>query len=148
MTQRKFGPARLFRAAATTAHRTATPRDVPGSRLLPTHRAARLQSGSPPGVRFAQHAACLRSLPCTFLILQALDVSGLLVVVLEFWPRGVREYWSVAVQRQVRIAPATAVGDAVGHETIVALPPTRRYDNTTSMAASVLNPKNPTSFLG
>ena len=52
-----FCPSRLFRAAATTAHRTATPRDVPGSRLLPTHRAARLQSGSPPGVWSAQPAA-------------------------------------------------------------------------------------------
>jgi len=40
------------------AHRTATPRDVPGSRLLATHRAARLQSGSPPGVRSAQLATC------------------------------------------------------------------------------------------
>jgi hypothetical protein len=43
-----FCPSRLFRAADTTGLRTATPRDVPGSRLLPTHRAARLQSGSPP----------------------------------------------------------------------------------------------------
>jgi crossover junction endodeoxyribonuclease RuvC len=31
------------------AHRTAAPRDVPGSRLLLTDRAAMLQSGSPPG---------------------------------------------------------------------------------------------------
>jgi hypothetical protein len=31
MTQRKFFPSRLFRAADTTAHRTATSRDVPGS---------------------------------------------------------------------------------------------------------------------
>ena len=30
------------------AHRTATRRDIPGSRLLLTHRAATLQSGSPP----------------------------------------------------------------------------------------------------
>jgi hypothetical protein len=31
----------------------------PGAACLPTHRAARLQSGSPPGVRDAQPAACL-----------------------------------------------------------------------------------------
>jgi hypothetical protein len=35
-----FCPSRLFRAADTTAHRAATPRDVPGSRLLLTDRAA------------------------------------------------------------------------------------------------------------
>jgi hypothetical protein len=44
-----FCPSRLFGAADTTGHRTATPRDVPGSRLLAAHRAAMLQSGSPPG---------------------------------------------------------------------------------------------------
>jgi hypothetical protein len=42
------------------AHRTATPRDVPGSRPLLTDRAAMLQSGSPPGVWSAQPAACLQ----------------------------------------------------------------------------------------
>ena len=71
--------------ADTTAHRTATPRNVSGSRLLATHRAARLQSGlpdvasgslndvaksgvsddgaqsgSPPGVQSAQPAAGLQ----------------------------------------------------------------------------------------
>jgi hypothetical protein len=44
-----FYPSRLFRAADTTVHRTATPRDVPGSRLLPADRAATWQSGSPSG---------------------------------------------------------------------------------------------------
>jgi len=33
---------------------------IPGSRLLLTDRAAILQSGSPPGVRSAQPAACLQ----------------------------------------------------------------------------------------
>jgi hypothetical protein len=32
----------------------------PGAACLPTHRAARLQSGSPPGVQPAQPAACLQ----------------------------------------------------------------------------------------
>jgi hypothetical protein len=51
-----FCPPRLLRAAVTTAHRTATPRDVPGSRLLPAHRAARLQSdiSRPLGLRSAR----------------------------------------------------------------------------------------------
>ena len=37
-----FCPSCLFRAADTTAYRTTTLRDVPGSRLLPPHRAALL----------------------------------------------------------------------------------------------------------
>jgi hypothetical protein len=45
-----FCPSRQFRAGDATAHRTATPRNVPGSRPLQTDRTAILQSGSPPGV--------------------------------------------------------------------------------------------------
>jgi len=40
----------LLRNAALPAHRTAAPRDVPGSRLLLSDSAAKLRSGSPPGV--------------------------------------------------------------------------------------------------
>jgi hypothetical protein len=50
MTQDKVFPSRLFVRHHTRPDRTATRRDVPGSRLLPTDRAAILQSGSPPGV--------------------------------------------------------------------------------------------------
>ena len=50
MTQRKVLPIASVLLRDTTGHRTATPRDVPGSRLLLTDRAAMLQSGSPPGV--------------------------------------------------------------------------------------------------
>jgi hypothetical protein len=46
-----FCPSRLFCCGDKAAHRTAAPRDVPGSRLLLTHRAATLRSGSPPGVK-------------------------------------------------------------------------------------------------
>ena len=61
ITQRNILPiASVPCGGATTAYRTATPRDVPGSRLLPTHRAAMLQSGSPPGVWSVQRAACLQ----------------------------------------------------------------------------------------
>ena len=42
-----FCPSRLFVCRDTTAHRTTAPRDVPGSRLLLTDRAAILQSGLP-----------------------------------------------------------------------------------------------------
>jgi len=51
MTQRNVLPiASTIVCRDTTAHRTAAPRDVPGSRLLLNHRAAMLRSGSPPGV--------------------------------------------------------------------------------------------------
>jgi hypothetical protein len=40
----------------------------PGAACLPTHRAAKLQSGSLPGVRSAQPSACLQPF-CSFLIL-------------------------------------------------------------------------------
>jgi len=43
-----FCPSPLFCYGDTMVHRTAAPRDVPGSRLLPILRAATLQSGSPP----------------------------------------------------------------------------------------------------
>jgi hypothetical protein len=46
----RFCPSRLFRAASHQNDRTATRRDVHGSRLMPNDRAAILQSGSPPGV--------------------------------------------------------------------------------------------------
>jgi hypothetical protein len=46
----RFCPSRQFRAGDATGHRTATPRNVPGSRPLQTDRATILQSGSPPGV--------------------------------------------------------------------------------------------------
>jgi hypothetical protein len=52
----------------------------PGAACLPTHRAALLQSGSPPGVRSAQHAACLTL--CFFSSFKRSGVSELLVVVL------------------------------------------------------------------
>ena len=42
-----FCPSRLFCCGDTTANRTAARRNVPGSRLLLTHRAAMLQSGLP-----------------------------------------------------------------------------------------------------
>jgi len=48
-----FCPSRQFRAGDATAHRTTTPRNVPGSRPLPSDRTAILQSGSPPGVEQA-----------------------------------------------------------------------------------------------
>jgi hypothetical protein len=48
-SQRNVLPSASILLWDTTAHRTAAPRDVPGSRLLLTHRAAKLQSGSPPG---------------------------------------------------------------------------------------------------
>ena len=57
MTQRTVLPIAsvLLRGCCgdTAAHRTAAPRDVPGSRLLLTHRAAMLRSGSPPGLGHA-----------------------------------------------------------------------------------------------
>ena len=49
-----FCASRQFRAGDATADRTATPRNVSGSRPLHTDRAAILQSGSPPGVGQAQ----------------------------------------------------------------------------------------------
>jgi hypothetical protein len=49
-TQRKVCPPPLFCCVDTTAHRIAARRDVLGSRLLLTDRAAMLRSGSPPGV--------------------------------------------------------------------------------------------------
>jgi hypothetical protein len=52
-----FCPSRLFCCGETTAHRTTAPRDVPGSRLLLTHRAAMLRSGSPPGVDHSTRCA-------------------------------------------------------------------------------------------
>jgi hypothetical protein len=54
-----FCPSRLFRAAATTATELPHLETFPGAACLPTHRAAIWQSDSPPGVRSAQHAACL-----------------------------------------------------------------------------------------
>jgi hypothetical protein len=38
----------------------------PGAACLPTHRAAKLQRGSPPGVRSAQPAACLQPVGVPF----------------------------------------------------------------------------------
>src|SRR6202522_2207468 len=40
-----FCPSPLFRAGDPTAHRTAAPRNVPGSRLLLTYRTAMLSRG-------------------------------------------------------------------------------------------------------
>src|ERR1700678_2345751 len=54
-----FCPSRLFRAALQPAHTTPTPLDVPWSPPLATHRAAKLKSGSPPGVRSAQPSVFL-----------------------------------------------------------------------------------------
>ena len=56
----RFCPSPLLGCGDSTAHRIAAPRDVPGSRLLLTHRAAMLRSGSPPGAWSAQPAACLQ----------------------------------------------------------------------------------------
>jgi uncharacterized protein (DUF433 family) len=104
-----FCPSHLLPAADTEAHRTATPRDVPGSRLLPTHRAARLQSGlpdvaspgvsddgakfgSPPGVRSAQPATPdLYSFFGRFMMFAMLDWSECTVV--ERGPGKSRSMW-------------------------------------------------------
>ena len=53
MTQRNALPTASVLLRDTTAHRTGARRDVPGSRLLLTDRAAMLRSGSPPGLGHA-----------------------------------------------------------------------------------------------
>jgi hypothetical protein len=50
MTQRNVLPIASILLWDTTAHRTGAPRDVPGSRLLLTHRAAMLRKRLPPVV--------------------------------------------------------------------------------------------------
>jgi len=82
MTQRNVLPIASSVRRIQLAHRTATPRDVPGSRPLATHRAAMLQSGSPPGVRSAQPAACLWPFCVPSSSISAVAFSELLVVVL------------------------------------------------------------------
>jgi hypothetical protein len=52
----------------------------PGAACLPTHRAARLQSGSPPGVCSAQPAACLQPFWVPSPSFKRSGVSGLLVL--------------------------------------------------------------------
>ena len=65
----QFLPIASIPCGDATARRTATPRDVPGSRSLQTDRAAMLQSGSPPELlellellnSFPHHALFFRS---------------------------------------------------------------------------------------
>jgi len=67
-----FCTSRLFCAADTPAHRTATPRDVPGSRVLATYRAARLQKRLPSRRSVRSTRSVFATLLGSFLILQAL----------------------------------------------------------------------------
>jgi len=103
------------------AHRTATPRDVPGSRLLPAHRAARLQSGSPPAFGPSTHGL-FSTLRASFLILQRSGVFWVTRPRPRLRSHGALEVWIVRVLRPVRIASRDrGVGDTVRAEDLSVL---------------------------